>query len=45
MIGMRHRLIHEYFRVDVVTVWDTVQNDLPPLIALIEPLVPPEDGV
>jgi uncharacterized protein with HEPN domain len=45
MIGMRHRLIHEYFRVDVSTVWDTVQNDLPPLIALLESLVPPEDEV
>lgn len=45
MIGLRNRLIHEYFRVNLVTVWDTVQNDLPPLIALIEPLVPPEDEV
>jgi uncharacterized protein with HEPN domain len=45
MTGMRHRLIHEYFRVDVKTVWDTIQNDLPRLIALIEPLVPSEDEV
>ena len=43
MIGMRNRLIHEYFRVDLVTVWDTVRNDLPRLIVLIDPLVPPED--
>ena len=45
MIGMRNRLIHEYFRVDVRRVWDTIQNDLPRLISLIEPLVPPEDEV
>jgi uncharacterized protein with HEPN domain len=45
MIGMRNRLIHEYFRVDLATVWDTVQDDLPPLIAMLEPLVPPEDEV
>lgn len=45
MIGMRNRLIHEYFRVNLKTVWETVQNDLPRLIALIEPLVPPEDEV
>jgi uncharacterized protein with HEPN domain len=45
MIGLRNRLIHEYFRVNLATVWDTVQNDLPRLIALIEPLVPPEDEV
>ena len=43
MIGMRNRLIHEYFRVDLVTVWDTVRTDLPCLIELIEPLIPPED--
>jgi uncharacterized protein with HEPN domain len=45
MIGMRNRLVHEYFRVNLATVWDTVHNDLPRLIALIEPLVPPEDEV
>ena len=45
MIGMRNRLIHEYFRIDLAAVWDTVQNDLPGLIELIEPLVPPEDEI
>jgi len=45
MIGMRHRLIHEYFRVDLRVVWETVQRDLPQVIALIEPLVPPEDEI
>lgn len=45
MIGVRNRLIHEYFRVNLKTVWETVQNDLPRLIALMEPLVPPEDEV
>ena len=43
MVGMRNRLIHEYFRVNLATVWETVQNDLPSLIVLIEPLIPPED--
>jgi uncharacterized protein with HEPN domain len=41
---MRHRLVHGYFEVDVRKVWDTAQNDLPSLIALIEPLVPPEES-
>lgn len=27
--GMRNAVIHEYFRVDVETVWQTVQLDLP----------------
>jgi len=42
MIGMRNRLIHEYFDINLATVWDTVTNNLPDLIQAIEPLVPPE---
>jgi len=42
MIGMRNRLIHEYFRVNYGAVWDTVKEDLPDLILLLEKLVPPE---
>ncbi len=29
--GMRHIVVHEYFQVDLEVVWDTVQEDLPPL--------------
>ena len=43
IVGMRNRLIHEYFRVDLGKVWDTIKNDLPRLIALIQPLVPPDE--
>ena len=43
MIGMRNRLIHEYFRSNLQTVWDTVQDDIPRLLTLIEPLVLPEE--
>ncbi len=43
MAGMRNRLVHEYFRINLAAVWDTVQNDLPDLIALVEPLIPPEE--
>jgi len=42
MIGMRNRLIHEYFRVNYAAVWDTVRNDLPDLVKMLEELVPPE---
>lgn len=34
MMGMRDILVHEYNRVDLETVWDVVQNDLPQLIEL-----------
>lgn len=40
---MRNIMIHEYEDIDLAIVWDTVQNDLPPLITLIEPLIPPEE--
>ncbi len=29
--GMRNKLIHGYFEVDLETVWNTVKNDLPRL--------------
>jgi uncharacterized protein with HEPN domain len=31
MAGMRDRLIHGYFGVDLDLVWDVVQNKIPPL--------------
>jgi uncharacterized protein with HEPN domain len=45
MVGMRNRLIHEYFRIDFSAVWDTIHKDLPKLIELIEPLVPKENEI
>jgi uncharacterized protein with HEPN domain len=33
--GMRNRLVHDYFSIDAEIVWDTLTNDLPPLV---EPL-------
>jgi uncharacterized protein with HEPN domain len=43
IIGMRHRLVHDYFQIDPVRVWEVVEKDLPVLISLIEPLVPPDE--
>ena len=31
MRDMRNMLIHEYFGVDLIAVWDTIMNDLPKL--------------
>lgn len=31
IIGMRNRLIHVYFDVDIDILWETVQNDIPGL--------------
>ena len=43
IIGMRNRLVHGYFEVDLEKVWDTVREDLPPLIASLETIVPREE--
>ncbi len=42
IIGMRHRLVHAYFDINLDVLWQTVQNDLPALAAHIEPLLSPE---
>ena len=36
MAGMRDKLIHEYFGVDLVVVWETVKQDLPNLKRKLE---------
>lgn len=39
IIGMRDKIIHGYFAVDLVVVWKTVQNDLFPLKEAISKLL------
>ena len=39
MTGMRDKLIHDYFGVDLDIVWDTIQNFLPTLSAQIEEII------
>ena len=41
--GFRDVVVHDYARVDLQEVWRIVQQDLPTLITLLEPLVPPEE--
>lgn len=36
IVGMRHRLVHAYFDIDLDILWKTVQEDLPPLITALE---------
>lgn len=42
IVAMRNRLVHAYFSIDLDIVWQTVQQDLPALISLLERVVPPE---
>lgn len=39
MTGMRNRIVHRYFRIDLDIVWSVVREDLPVLIHRIETLV------
>lgn len=41
IIGMRHRLVHDYLTVDLDILWTVITERVPELIALLEPLVPP----
>jgi uncharacterized protein with HEPN domain len=43
MAGMRDRLIHGYFGVDLDAVWETVERDVPKLEADITAIVSQED--
>ena len=40
--GMRDRLIHGYFDINMDVVWETVTQDLPPLVEALEPLIAQE---
>ena len=42
IIGLRHKIAHEYFRLDLGILWEIVHRDVPLLIYQMEPLVPPE---
>jgi uncharacterized protein with HEPN domain len=43
VIGMRNRLVHGYFSVNLQRVWETVQNEIPRLISLLEASIPPDE--
>ena len=39
MVGMRNRLVHAYFDVDVDVVWKTLNTELPALVDKLRRLV------
>jgi uncharacterized protein with HEPN domain len=41
VIGMRHKVVHDYMSVDFDIVWDVVCLEFPTLAAQLERLVPP----
>ena len=42
MVGMRDKLIHCYFGVDLRVVWKTLQIDLPPLESKLDQIIKEE---
>jgi uncharacterized protein with HEPN domain len=43
IVGMRNRLVHAYFDIDLDRVWDTVTEDLPPLVTALEEVLYTEE--
>lgn len=39
IIGMRHRLVHAYFDINLDILWRTVTDDLPALVSTMERIV------
>ena len=42
MVGMRHRLVHAYFDVDLSRVWDTTIHYVPDLVAQLDAILQEE---
>jgi uncharacterized protein with HEPN domain len=42
IMGMRHKLVHAYFEVDLDMVWHTTVNELLPLIQALETIIDSE---
>jgi uncharacterized protein with HEPN domain len=42
IIGMRHRIVHDYMNVDEDVVWAVVKNDLPALSEVLKETLPTE---
>lgn len=43
IIGMRNRIVHAYYDVQLDVVWSTVIHDLPPLIQQLEDIIRSEN--
>lgn len=39
MAGMRDKIVHDYIGVNYRTIWNTIQQDLPPLLSRITSLL------
>ena len=44
IVGMRHKIVHDYTEVEEDILWRVVTDDLPDLIGHLEPLTPPAES-
>jgi uncharacterized protein with HEPN domain len=44
VVAMRNRVVHGYDEVDLDVLWDTVREDLPPLVTVLDELVETDGG-
>ena len=44
MVGMRHRLVHNFHGIDKDKVWDAVVNDIPVLITQLQATLGQHEG-
>ena len=42
IVGMRHRIVHDYLHVNFDVVWAVVNRDLSPLAAYLKSVAPPD---
>jgi uncharacterized protein with HEPN domain len=42
LIGLRNVLVHQYSRLDIHRIWEIATKEIPPIIAALKPLIPPE---
>ncbi len=45
IVGMRHKIVHDYMEVDEDIVWDTVRHELLPLVTQLEAVIAPDNSV
>ena len=43
IIGMRHKIVHDYMEVDFDIIWEAAAGDLFELVSQLERIVPPEE--
>jgi len=42
IVGVRHKVVHDYFYVDYDIIWDVVTSDLPGLMSKLKPIAGPD---